>query len=280
MKVTILPKEEIFLGHVGENNARELIFDISDWTNDPRIGAAGTVSIYLRQGGSTFKVNSNEYTFSDGKVNWVVGAINLQIVGRGKLELVYNVNEGEILSKSKVWLTNTLAPIDVETSDPPQIPMWSLDEIYQKIDEYIAQIPLNYVSYATAQELTDAQKATARGNIGIGSTVSPMVDFEDNDLVDLETASFSQDICRAAYEAFEATGLIVPLNLGYDGDCVRQIILIDKLSNKYGNIYKFSVLVYRPVEGDTYYLNEAERYFQLYKGYGNIYVLNMVNPEP
>lgn len=277
MKVTILPKEEIFLGHVGEQNAIQLVFDITQWWKDSTIGPNGTVDLFLRQGGISFKVPAAQLSVEDGVVTWTVGSIATTQSGRGKCELIYRIDD--VIAKSMVWPTLVLDPIDLTEDDPPQLVVQSLPEVYSAIEEAAETIG-KAVLFTESQSLTEEQKATARNNIGVSSTISPIVDFVGKDLLDLTTTSFGQDICRAMYEAFEATGSVIPLNLWYDGNCVRQIILMDKLSNAYGNIYQFSILVYRPVEGDTYYLNEAERYFQLYKGYGDNYILELVINEP
>ena len=109
------PGEPIPLGREGENNARQVVFDLRPW-ND--LYGPGVVQLLAqRSGGNTpYPVAITTDKFD---AIWTVTNADTEIPGReGKAELRYYV--GETLAKSAIWTTIVMDALGEPSEAPPE----------------------------------------------------------------------------------------------------------------------------------------------------------------
>lgn len=101
------------LGRVGENQATQIIFDISDWVS--RYGE-GTVGLVAKRCG-----DEEPYPVSvekDGSdILWTVLSTDVAVKGTGVCELLYFVDATVV--KSEIWRTRTDDALTDKQKDPP-----------------------------------------------------------------------------------------------------------------------------------------------------------------
>lgn len=105
--------EVIGLGREGENLARKITFDISDWIE--KYGSGNVYLIAERFGDAgPYPVS---VTVSEGTAEWEITNSDVGRHGYGKCELRYMVND--ILVKSETWITYTDETLGDATEEPP-----------------------------------------------------------------------------------------------------------------------------------------------------------------
>lgn len=129
----------IALGRAGENLARRIVFNISDWI---KVFGAGNISLLIRRPGDE-QPYPVSVTLEDGLVSWVVSDLDTAHSGYGQAELIYMVENAVV--KSQVWQTYVAQSLDGSNPTDPTRDPWA---------EYIASVTKAAV---TAQQA--AQKA-------------------------------------------------------------------------------------------------------------------------
>lgn len=113
----------IMLGRTGEKNARQVVFDISEWISLYGEGIAQL--IHQRQGDSApypCAVAQN-----GAEVSWTITTADTATAGRGKAELQYFV--GDALVKSVTWTTYTDAALSDVGDTPPEPQQRWVDQV-------------------------------------------------------------------------------------------------------------------------------------------------------
>ena len=113
------------LGRRGENLARTLVFDVSDWQ---RIYGEGTVAL-LHQRAMDETPYPCIIEHSGSEVRWAVTAADTAQAGQGRMELRYYV--GDTLAKSAVYLTSVTAALSDDTAEPPDAYQSWVDEVLE-----------------------------------------------------------------------------------------------------------------------------------------------------
>lgn len=89
------------LGRLGENEATVVVFDIAEWLTT--FGDGGTFSLLNIRNESDTTAYPCFVTRDGNKVNWEIKSADVAIVGYGKCELIYTVNN--TIAKSEVFTT-------------------------------------------------------------------------------------------------------------------------------------------------------------------------------
>lgn len=128
----------ITLGRAGENQAQEILFDISGW--EASFGP-GSVSLLVRRPGEQ-EPYPVTLTVTDGIASWVVSNLDTALTGFGQAELIYLVDDKVVASR--VWQTFVANSLLASSTDPTADP-WA---------EYVAT-----VTRAAAEAQAAAQRA-------------------------------------------------------------------------------------------------------------------------
>lgn len=105
----------IFLGRQGENNAREIAFDISHWVE---AYGEGAVLLMVRRSGEE-TMYPVPLCREENTVLWTVTDSDVAVVGQtGECELSYQPGE-DVLAKSETWATFVLPSMDGEVTEAP-----------------------------------------------------------------------------------------------------------------------------------------------------------------
>lgn len=104
----------IKLGRQGENEAREIIFDISSWTSSYGVGVA---SLVHKRHGDEFPYPCDIERNGDELV-WTVKLADVANNGVGECELIYTVDN--IVVKSIIWSTFVAKSLTDELEDAPK----------------------------------------------------------------------------------------------------------------------------------------------------------------
>lgn len=104
----------IFIGHEGENLARSVIFDVSDWIS---AYGDGVVSLIAQRSGDAEPYPCT-VTVDGSAVTWLVTAADTAQAGYGRCELRYAV--GDALAKSETWRTYTADALGTPAPEPPE----------------------------------------------------------------------------------------------------------------------------------------------------------------
>ena len=117
----------IQLGHRGENEAREIIFDLADYISTY---GPGTARLLPQRDGdpAPYIVPAVQ---SDSTLTWTVTDADTAAPGTGSAELQWMVND--VLAKSDIWNTRTKAALDDGATAPPT----GADGWYQQLIAYI-----------------------------------------------------------------------------------------------------------------------------------------------
>ena len=119
----------IYLGRRGEDSAREIIFDISHFSE---IYGQGEAQVVVKREGD---INSYPVvvTQTNDHVSWVVTSVDTDQVGYGQCELIYVTNNS--VAKSIIYQTFTDESLS-DPSSPPETP-----SIYGNIIKMLSKIP-------------------------------------------------------------------------------------------------------------------------------------------
>lgn len=125
-QIYVIPDSIIFLGHAGENLAREIIFDVSAWHE--QYGDGYAVLIAQRVGEDT--PYPCDITADGDTVRWpITSADNAIPGGYGRCELQYRINETVV--KSSVWRTLVEASLSDQSEEPPEPQQSWVDKVLE-----------------------------------------------------------------------------------------------------------------------------------------------------
>jgi hypothetical protein len=103
------------LGRVGENNARQIVFDCAAFEREYGPGAA---QLFAKlPSGEKYPVVTEQ---TGSAVVWTIGAADVGCSGNGKAELSWLV--GDTVAKTTVWKTQVLASLTGTESEVPPAP--------------------------------------------------------------------------------------------------------------------------------------------------------------
>ena len=117
----------IQLGHRGENEARQIIFDLADYISTYGPGTARL--LHQRDGDpAPYIVPAVQ---ADSTLTWTVTEEDTAAPGTGSVELQWTVDN--VLAKSDIWNTRTKAALDDGATAPPT----GAEGWYQQLIAYI-----------------------------------------------------------------------------------------------------------------------------------------------
>lgn len=119
MEIKVNPKRPIMLGQFGENDARKVIFDISEWVTDYGTGSAQL--LHRRYG--DVEPYPCTVTKEGNRVVWTVQAADLQPGGYGEAQLSYYVNN-TLVAKTPVYRTLAQYSLTGDTSGDAPAASW------------------------------------------------------------------------------------------------------------------------------------------------------------
>ena len=104
----------LFIGRRGENEVTEVLFDFSEWQEQ---FGAGVIDLYVKR---NLDIDAYPVVLSvDGTVaTWLVSAADTDVVGNGKIEYVYTVNEK--IAKSAIFQFFVGDDIGESSPEPPE----------------------------------------------------------------------------------------------------------------------------------------------------------------
>lgn len=150
------PGSVITLGRRGENMARQVVFDISAWS---AVYGAGTVQAIAQRAGdvSPYPVSIEQ---TDAAAIWTVSAADTSVVGDGKVELLYTVND--VVVKSEVWKTSVLESLSDDTAEPPEAAAGWVGRVLAAGAQAVG------AAEAAVQAASRAENAVPAGSLEIG----------------------------------------------------------------------------------------------------------------
>lgn len=126
-QINAKPRQGIPLGHRGENEAREVVFDLTDYISTYGPGTARL--LHQRDGDpAPYIVPAVQ---ADSTLTWTVTDEDTAAPGTGSAELQWTVNN--VLAKSDIWCTKTKAALDDGSPEPPT----GAEGWYQQLIAYI-----------------------------------------------------------------------------------------------------------------------------------------------
>ena len=141
--------KQVFLGRRGENLARTLVLDISDWVT---LYGSGAVELVHQR-----SMDESPYPCAveqdAGLVRWAVTAADTAYAGTGKAELRYYV--GDTRAKSAAIVTSVAAAMTGDLTEAPE----AVDAWLEQLTALSAETKTNAV--AAAESAGDAQTAEA-----------------------------------------------------------------------------------------------------------------------
>lgn len=149
--------DRIRLGQQGENLARTMIFDVSDWL---AAYGPGVVRSLVRRPRDAVPYDAPVTQTADAHVEWVVTAVDTSFVGSGQFELQYYV--GDTLAKSSVWTFSVSPSLGGEVG--PQPDPW--EAMAERVQRDAAAAETARVSAETAQREAEAAQAAAESAQG------------------------------------------------------------------------------------------------------------------
>lgn len=105
-------RARVNLGNQGENRAKALEFDLSDWAS---AYGSGTVQVLMQRPGEEAPYIS-EADFADGILTWPITNLETAIAGEGRLQIMYRV-DGAVVKT--LTIQTRVEPSLGETTDPP-----------------------------------------------------------------------------------------------------------------------------------------------------------------
>lgn len=109
------PNSGLFLGRQGENSARQIRFDVSEWE---RLYGVGVVQLIVQRHGEDTPYPV-ALSMDGSEAVWTVSSADTAISGRdGKAELQYYV--GDTLAKSCTWDTLVIEALGELSEEPPE----------------------------------------------------------------------------------------------------------------------------------------------------------------
>ena len=147
----------ITLGRRGENNARQVVFDLSSWS---AVYGAGTAQLIAQRAGDVSPYPVSIEQTSDAAI-WTVNSADTAVVGDGKVELLYTVDD--VVVKSEIWQTSVLDALTDDTAEPPEAAAGWVEQVLaagaQAVD----------AAAAAEQAAARAESAVPAGSLEIGN---------------------------------------------------------------------------------------------------------------
>ena len=123
--ITASPDIVLQLGRQGENNARQIVFDITDWKAE--FGADGTVALLAQRPRET-EPYPVDIVVSGSAVTWLVSAADTAKPGiYGQAELQYRI--GDVVVKSAIWRTFVADSLGIPSPEPPEPQQAWVDQV-------------------------------------------------------------------------------------------------------------------------------------------------------
>ena len=106
--------EVVNLGRVGENQARRVIFDITDWITEY---PSATIALLNQPPGATDAYPVPSITVDGNSVYWIIESADVPKYGCGRCELI--ATQDEVIVKSEIFGTVTQRALD-DTGEAPE----------------------------------------------------------------------------------------------------------------------------------------------------------------
>lgn len=135
---TIVPGEErypaaLYLGRVGENLTRQIVFDCSALAEECGSGVAEIVA--MTPAGT--KYAPTNVTQEGSTVTWLISEADVGTAGRGRAELSWIVGDG--VAKTTTWQTLIRASLTgTEGEDPPDVYKDWVDQLLDVAQQVLA----------------------------------------------------------------------------------------------------------------------------------------------
>lgn len=146
--------EDIQLGRRGENLAVCVTFDVSDWPG----ATSGTVQLIHQRNGDDHPYPC-AITVEGGVATWVVTEADVDVAGRGRMELQYL--KGETCIKSATYTTNTLRALGRAGEVPPASEEGWVRKVLKAGGSALASAEAAQKSEVNAKQSEDVVKASA-----------------------------------------------------------------------------------------------------------------------
>ena len=150
------PGAVVTLGRRGENMARQVVFDLSAWVD---VYGVGTVHAIAQRAGdaSPYPVSIEQ---TDTAAIWTVNSADTAVVGDGKVELLYTVDD--VVVKSEIWQTSVLDALTDDTTEPPEAASGWVEQVLAAGAQAVG------AAAAAEQAAARAENAVPAGSLEIG----------------------------------------------------------------------------------------------------------------
>lgn len=226
-------KSQITLGRQGENLARQVVFDLSDWVSGYGDGVAEL--IYQRPGDAApYPVAAVR---EDSTLVWTLTAIDTAVASAygsyGHCELRWYV--GDVLTKSQTWRTWVDPAMDTPTETAPPAPERGWVE--QVLSARVAAQQAAEAAKADADSA--AKQANAAEQSAQDAQSSADAAKEDADFIREETQNINRDIAQLRrdvddllYEPINITGFTSSVSTAELGSTVNAVTLAWSLNKE------------------------------------------------
>ena len=161
--------EYVYLGRSGENLARTVRIDVSEWLD--RWPGASIHILHRPKGSEGYYIADT--TLEGGMLTWVITAADVAAPGRGRLEI--RATEGETIKKSMIGVSIVDASLTGNETEPP-------DPQKPWVDSVLAAAATVETSADRAEQAADrAEQASAKGVLtvnGIGPDENGNVEID------------------------------------------------------------------------------------------------------
>ena len=161
--------EYVYLGRSGENLARTVRIDVSEWLD--RWPGASIHILHRPKGSEGYYIADT--TLEGGMLTWVITAADVAAPGRGRLEI--RATEGETIKKSMIGVSIVDASLTGNETEPP-------DPQSPWVDSVLAAAATVETSAERAEQAADrAEQASAKGVLtvnGIGPDENGNVEID------------------------------------------------------------------------------------------------------
>ena len=135
MKTTVSNGKQIYLGLQGENLAREISFDISDFFSE--YGSEGAFLLLARRNGDAAPYGVVSSVIGNALI-WSPDSTDTAKAGYGKCELQYYI--GDHLAKSEVWTTFVAPALDEGEAVSPEAWQSWVDDVMNAAEQIHADL--------------------------------------------------------------------------------------------------------------------------------------------
>lgn len=170
----VKPSSLLWLGRTGENNAREIVFDIHHWQDEY---GPGIVELIVKRPGEESMYPVAVET-DGGFVHWVISSADVEHAGTdGRAELRYYI--GDTLVKSKIWVTSISKSLELPEIMPPEPQQSWVDQVIQAgADAKTAALDAKTAAESASESAEKLEKAIPAG----GTAGQVLTKLSDNDL--------------------------------------------------------------------------------------------------